>query len=240
MLKASNGPVERNPAAERDSPRHPQGMSLAFAYTGGKVEAHEIAEKIHEEDEPPAHVTPDAFRRLTGIYVGVVAMLLAIASLGGGNATKEMLAANIHASDTYNFYQAKYIRQLQYETAAEQIQLFAAGGAALPAEQAAKAADLVKQYRATAARYESEPATGNGKKELLAKAHEWEQRRDIAAAQNPNFEFAEAAYQIAIVLGSVAIVAASPLILGVSGVLACLGVLLTLNGFLLLVPLGHG
>src|SRR5437764_8251636 len=82
---------------------------------GAEVEAHEIAEKIHEEEEPHAH-TPEAFRRLTAIYVGVVAMLLAIASLGGGNATKEMLAANIHASDTYNFYQAKYIRQLQYET----------------------------------------------------------------------------------------------------------------------------
>ena len=41
-------------------------------------------------------------------------------------------------------------------------------------------------------------------------------------------------------LGSVAIVAASPALLGVSGVLAVFGVLLTLNGYLLLVPLGHG
>ena len=202
------------------------------------MEAHDIAEKIHEDAEPHAHVTPHAFRRLTGIYVGVVAMLLAIATLGGGNATKEMLSANIHASDTYNFYQAKYIRQLQYETAAEQMQLLAAGGAGLASEQTAKAAEVVKHYRDTAARYESEPATGNGKKELLAKAHEWEERRDIAAAQTPNFEFAEAAYQIAIVLGSVAIVAASPMILGISAVLAGFGILLTLNGYLLLVPLG--
>lgn len=202
------------------------------------MEAHEIAEKIHEDDdEPPARVTHDSFRRLTAIYVGVVAMLLAIATLGGGNATKEMLSANIHASDTYNFYQAKYIRQLQYETAAEQIQLLAAAGTGLPAEQSTKAAELAKRYHDTAARYESEPATGNGKKELLAKAHEWEERRDIAAARNPNFEFAEAAFQIAIVLGSVAIVAASPLILGVSAVLASLGIVLTVNGFLLLMPL---
>jgi hypothetical protein len=204
------------------------------------VEAHEIAEKIHEEPEPHAHATPDTFRKFTGIYVGVVAMLLAIATLGGGNATKEMLSANIHASDTYNFYQAKYIRQLQYETAAAQIEFLVAGNTAMPPEQAAKATAQVKHYRDTAARYESEPATGNGKKELLAKAHEWEERRDIAATQNPNFEFAEAAYQIAIVLGSVAIVAASPLILGVSAVLAGIGLLLTINGYLLLVPLMHG
>jgi uncharacterized protein DUF4337 len=203
------------------------------------VEAHEIAEKIHEVDEH-VHAAPDSFRKFTGVYVGVVAMLLAIATLGGGNATKEMLSANIHASDTYNFYQAKYIRQLQYEIGAEQLELLTSGTAGLPPEGAAKVTAQAKRYRDTAARYESEPATGNGKKELLAKARDWEERRDEAAAQVPNFEFAEAAYQIAIVLGSVAIVAASPWILGASAVLASLGLLLTMNGFLLLVPLGHG
>ena len=133
MLKVSGGSVERNPAHAWESPAR-LADRLAFNVEGGQVEAHDIAEKIHEDAEPHAHVTPDAFRRLTGIYVGVVAMLLAIATLGGGNATKEMLSANIHASDTYNFYQAKYIRQLQYETAAEQMQLLAAGeGIELPA-----------------------------------------------------------------------------------------------------------
>ena len=97
-----------------------------------------------------------------------------------------------------------------------------------------------RSYRDTVARYESEPATGEGKKELMAKAKEWEHKRDHAAAQLPNFEYAEAAFQIAIVLGSVAIVAASPALLGISGLLSIAGVLLTLNGYLLLVPLGHG
>ena len=45
-------------------------------------------------------------------------MLLAIAALGGAEATKEMLNANIHASDTYAFYQAKNIRQTLYQTSA--------------------------------------------------------------------------------------------------------------------------
>ena len=205
------------------------------------MEAHEIAETIHEHSEDHIHATPEALRKITGIYVGVVAMLLAIATLGGANATKEMLSANIHASDTYNFYQAKYIRQLQYETAAEQMELIAAAaGGNIPAEQSGKVQDLVKRYRDTVKRYESEPATGNGKKELLAKAREYEERREEARAQVPNFEYAEALYQIAIVLGSVAIVAASPWILGASAVLASFGILLTLNGFLLLVPLGQG
>jgi hypothetical protein len=207
-------------------------------------EAHELAAEIHEDAEPEERAAVaaerDRFRRLTAIYVGVVAMLLAIATLGGADATKEMLNANIHASDTYAFYQAKYIRQLNYEIAAAQIALLADATPGLTAEQRAHAAALVKQYRSTASRYESDPAKGDGKKELLAEARDWEHERDHAAAQAPNFEYAEALFQIAIVLGSVAIVAASPWLLGVSGVLAAAGILLTLNGYLLLVPLAHG
>jgi hypothetical protein len=198
------------------------------------VEATEIAEQIHEPGHGGHHEAhaPDGFRKLAGIYLGVVALLLAIASLGGGGATKEMLSANIHASDTYAYYQAKVLRQVDYQVAADVLE---ASGSGDPA----KIQGLVKRYRDTAAQYESEPSTGNGKKELLAKAHEWEARRDIAAARDPNFEFAEAFLQIAIVIGSVSIVAASRWLLGLSAAAATCGVALTLNGFLLLVPLGH-
>jgi uncharacterized protein DUF4337 len=203
------------------------------------VEAHEIAEQIHERAAPHVHAGADHdwLRRLTGIYVGVVAMLLAIATLGGAAATKEMLNANIHASDTYAFYQAKYLRQVNYQTAAEQLALLAAAAPDLPADARARIDRLVKTYRDTASRYESEPGAGTGKKELIAKARDWEERRDHAAAQIPNFEYAEALFQIAIVLGSVAIVAASPLLLVVSGLLGIGGLVMTLNGYLLLVPL---
>ena len=206
------------------------------------MEAHEIAEQIHENSQSHAHAAPthDWFRRLTAIYVGVTAMLLAIATLGGAEATKDMLNSNIHASDTYAFYQSKYIRQVHYQTAAELLELLAVGAPGLSPDRLAKIDQLVKDYRDTAARYESEPAKGEGKKELMAKAQQWEHKRDHAALQLPNFEYAEAAFQIAIVLGSVAIVAASPALLGLSGVISVFGVLLTLNGYLLLVPLHHG
>src|SRR5437762_4412730 len=166
-------------------------------------------------------------------------MLLAIAALGGSEATMEMLHANIQASDTYAFYQAKNIRQTLYQTSTAQLELLAAGAASLSEGDKTKTAELIKRYRDTVARYESEPATGEGKKELMAKAKEWEHKRDHAAAQLPNFEYAAAGFQIAIVLGSVAIVAVSPWLLGFSGLLATGAVLLTLNGYFLLVPLGH-
>jgi hypothetical protein len=199
------------------------------------LEPTEIAEHIHEPGHAEHHAAHggDGFRRLAGIYLGIVAMLLAIAALGGGAATKEMLSANIHASDTYAYYQAKTLRQLNYRIAADYLEAAGNGG------DPAKIADLTKRYRETAARYESEPDTGDGKKELLAKAHEWEARRDLATARDPNFELAEALLQIAIVIGSVSIVAVSRWLLGLSAVAAICGVALTLNGFLLLVPLPH-
>ena len=204
------------------------------------MEATEVAEKI--EDSHHAHHATRAeadatFRRLTGIYLGIVAMLLAITSLGGSNATKVMLNANIQASDVYGFYQSKNIRQTIYQITAEELegQLLAQPG--MPDDAKSKIEKAVQRYRSRAERYESDPATGEGKTELLAKAKEWEAKRDQAAERDPNFDFAEALFQIAIVLGSVSIVAASRSLVRLSGVLAVAATLLMINGYFLLVHL---
>ena len=89
-------------------------------------------------------------------------------------------------------------------------------------------------------RYETEPSTGEGKAELLQKAQAYVQRRDRAARQDPNFDFAQALYQISIVLGSVSIVATSRRLLLLGTGLGVLATLLMLNGFLLLVELPFG
>jgi len=198
------------------------------------VEQSETPEPVHEHVEHHHHT--DAFRRWVAIYVGVVAMLLAISSLGGGKVTKEMLAANIRASDAYAFAQAKYLRETAYELAADELEVLAAQ-TATPDELKSRIAASVRHYRAAAARYASDPASGEGRKELLAQAKRWEAQRDHAEAQDPNFEFAAALFQIAIVLGSVSIVATSRPLLGLSMALTLAAVVLTVNGFFVLVPL---
>jgi hypothetical protein len=210
-------------------------MSLTWVSGEGQVEATEIGETIRGEEEErraDAH-----FRRLTGIYLGIVAMLLAITALGGANATKVMVNANIQASDIYSFYQAKYARQTAYRLAADQLDAQLAANPAMPEAARAKIEDHVKRWRAAADRYETDPASGQGKRELLATAKEWQAKRDRAARRDPNFDFAEALFQIAIVLGSVSIVAVSRPLLHLSGFLAFFATLLMLNGYFLLVPL---
>ena len=204
------------------------------------MEATEIAEKIGEAHEAHhvSQVEADArFRRLTAIYLGVVAMLLAIASLGGSNATKVMVNANIQASDTYGFYQSKNIRQTIYRITAEELEGQLLAQPSMPQEAKTKIEKAIERYRSRAEQYESDPATGEGKTELLAKAKEWETKRDQAAKRDPNFDFAEALFQIAIVLGSVSIVAASRILVKLSGALAVVASLLMINGYFLLVHL---
>ncbi len=202
------------------------------------MEPTEIAETIHGHHEEAHDAHADAgFRKLTGIYLGIVAMLLAIASLGGSNATKTMLNANIQASDTYGYYQSKNIRQTSYRLAADQLDAQLAAEPQMPQSAKAKIAAAVQRWRATADRYQSDPQSGRGLKELLVTAKEWEARRDRAAERDPNFDFAEALFQIAIVLGSVSIVAASRPLVKLSGGLAVLASLLMLNGYFLLVHL---
>jgi hypothetical protein len=202
------------------------------------VEASEIAEKIRGEEHEAHSAAADAnFRKFTGIYLGIIAMLLAITALGGAHATKTIVNANIQASDTYGFYQARNIRQTSYQIAAEQLDAQLLALPDMPEAAKTKIQDRIKRYRERVDRYESDPSTGDGKKELLAKAKEFEARRDQAAERDPNFDFAEALFQIAIVLGSVSIVAASRPLVHLSGILAIVGTLLMLNGYFLLVHL---
>jgi hypothetical protein len=201
------------------------------------VEASEIAEKIREEEHEHRVEIDANFRRLTGIYLGVIAMLLAITSLGGSNATKTMTNANIQASDTYAFYQAKYLRQTAFRLAADQLEAQLVINPTMSDTAKAKIQDHIKRWRMTADRYESDPQSGQGKQELLAKAKEWDAKRARAAERDPNFDFGEALFQIAIVLGSVSIVAVSRPLLGLSGLLAIAATLLMINGYFLLVHL---
>jgi Domain of unknown function (DUF4337) len=150
------------------------------------VDQTEIPEPVHEHVHHAHHDGQgEGFRRLAAIYVGVVAMLLAISALGGGKATKEMLSANIHASDTYAFAQAKYLRQTANELAADQLEFELNHLPGLSDEGKAKAAERVQHYRGNAARYASDPTTGEGREQLLAKAKEWEAIRRTRISNSP-------------------------------------------------------
>jgi hypothetical protein len=193
------------------------------------MKADEVAELMDRDRET------DRFKQRAAIAIAILAMLLAITGLGGQNATKEALNSNILASNHYNFFQAKNMRQTSFTLAADALELAFGNDPTLPDPARASLKAKIEQYRKTAARYESEPETQEGKKELLARAREQENRRDHALRQDPYFDYAEALLQIAIVLISVAIVAEVTWLSFLGGGLGILGALLMINGYLLLV-----
>ena len=203
-------------------------------------DAAELIAELKEERSEQQH--EDRFNRGAALLIAVMAAVLAVGGLGGGNATDDMIISNIRASDTWAFYQAKNVRQTMYEIEVADLE------SRLPLETGADRAALearIAEYKATVARYDDEPdpeapadpMRGEGKKQLMAQAEAFEAARDVAVAKDDNFDLAEVALQLALVLGSVAILAGNRAVLTVSGLLGALGALLTLNGFVLAFPL---
>lgn len=188
------------------------------------------------------------FRIRAAIAIAVLAMLLALASLGGENSENEMINNNIYASNLWDLHQVKDNRQVNYEVAADRLEIeMELRGASLTPETRQHIQNTIDRYRAAAALLESQPdpadpdspLRGEGKRELAIQAQRYEAARDRAQAQDPNFDYSSALLQIAIVLGSVSIVVVSPRILMLGLALGAVATLLMLNGFFLLAPLSH-
>jgi hypothetical protein len=151
------------------------------------------------------------------ITISILAAVLAICTLIGNGVSSKVLTNTIKINDTYSFFQAKSIKQslAEYE---------------IDDAQARGDAKRAEELKAKVSRYESDPATGEGKRELLAKAKQLEEERDAAKAKGPYFSFASAMLQIAIVLSSTAILAVSMEMLWASVAMGILGALLLGNG----------
>ncbi len=193
-------------------------------------EAAEERELASDERKIKQEEATERFRRRAAIIIGILAALLAITALGADQARETVTNANIRADDTYNFYQAKNIRQTSYQLAANNLQTMLQANPNLPAATRGSIQARIASYNKTAARYEDDPsAGGQGKKQLLEQAHRYEEER--AERQVPSFNFAQALFQIAIVLGSVSIVSMSRPVLLASITLGVIALLLMLNGY---------
>jgi len=207
------------------------------------MDSNVAAELIAElREDRSDKVEGEHFANRAALLIAAMAAVLAIGGLGGGNATDDMLIGNIRASDTWSFFQAKNIRQTAYEIEAAELE------SRLADANAAEAEDLkarIEEYRGKVSRYDDEPdpaapddpLKGEGKKQLMAQAKAFEAMRDRASEQDNNFDYAEVVLQLALVLGSVAILASNRTVLAVSATLGAIGTLLTINGFFLLVAL---
>lgn len=169
--------------------------------------------------------TPEGGNKRIALLIALLALVLAFSEIGGKNAEQEAVAKNIEASNLWAFFQAKTIRGTTVRTAAEALEVELAGITDETARQ--RLSKRIESWKQTVARYDSEPETNEGRKELAARANAAEAQRDIAAARDDKFDIASGLIQIAIVISSAAIIT------GV-GLLAFTGALLGLVGIALM------
>jgi len=176
----------------------------------------------HEKIEQAEHVEHAAgHNKQIALLIAVLALFLAFAETFGKSAQTDGISLNIKASDTWNFFQAKTIRQTALRTAAEAMTVQNAA----TADEALKAA-MAKQidaWQKTVARYESDPKEKDGRRELRALAEKYEHDRDTALARYHQYEIASATFQIGIVLASATIITGMMILAWVAGALGIVG-----------------
>jgi hypothetical protein len=159
----------------------------------------------HEQLEQAEHVEHAGHsNKRIALLIAVLALFLAFSETLGKSAQTEAISENVEASNLWAFFQAKTIRMTTLRTAAET----AAVEAARASEEPVKTAlgKQIENWQKTAARYDDEPETGEGRKQLTERAKEAEHKRDLAMARYHSYEIASAAYQIGIVLASSAVI----------------------------------
>jgi hypothetical protein len=155
-----------------------------------------------------------------GMVISVFALLLAVNSWYGGTLSSKVLNNTIASNNVWAFYQAKSIKQ----TLAEQ---------SLDDATYRKETEKMAKLQAKIDRYESDPKTGEGKKELFEKARALEADRDEAKKRSPWIGYASTMYQLSIVVLSASILAVSMAMFWGSFFVAGLGILLSAQGVFL-------
>jgi Domain of unknown function (DUF4337) len=186
-------------------------------------EIHETIEKAQEGEHS------QYFNRRIALLIAVLALFLSFSETLGKSAQTEAISANVKSADTWAFSQAKDIRRTVLAAAADQMLLLTASVSDPTAKQAID--KQVETWRKTAARYESDPQTGEGLKELRVRAKEEEEERDLALAKYHHYELASAAFQVGIVLASATVITGIVALAWLGGALGVVGLALMLFGF---------
>jgi len=156
---------------------------------------------MEHEVEIEHHHTP--INRRIGILIALMAAALAFTEMAANNAATDVVRETVEATDTWAFFQAKSIRAAMFRADARALQLETTGK---PESDPAQIAKTVAEWESTAAREDSEPSTGEGRKELAVRAQAIEKHRDERNAAKENYELASGALELGILLASSAIV----------------------------------
>ncbi len=117
----------------------------------------------------------DEHNRWVGVYIGILAVLLAVCGMGGGNAAKDSVRAHIEASNTWAFFQSKNIRRSAISLATDDLELMLRTQPNLAPDARKAVEDKIKDYRAQTEKLTKDPERKEGLDEL------WERGKALEA-----------------------------------------------------------
>jgi hypothetical protein len=169
-----------------------------------------------EEKKPLSRSEREAqIKDRAGFVIVVLAALLAINTMIGGQNSSKIMNNTIAANNQWAWYQAKNMRQVLYETAAVE----------------SKIPENRKKFENEAARMKAD------KEEIMVRARAMEQERDVARERSPWFTWAGSVLQIGIVLLTASILAVSMPMFWISIVVGSIGAGLASQALWMWIPL---
>jgi hypothetical protein len=176
----------------------------------------------HENMEHVEHVEHAAHsNKKIALLIAVLALFLAFSETLGKSAQTSAITDNVVSNDLWAFFQAKTVRMTVLRTAAEQMQIEA--DRATDADLKARLSKTIDTWKKTADRYDDEPSSNEGRKQLAERAKEAEHKRELALARYHQYEIASAAFQIGIVLASAEVITSMAALGWLSGLVGICG-----------------
>ena len=180
--------------------------------------------KDSDTPDPTRSVREAKLKDKAGMVISVFALILAVNAWYGNRLSGTTLNNTIAANDVWSFYEAKSIKQMLAEQSLDDAII-------------RKDVEKIAKLEAKIARYESEPATGEGKKEILAKARVLEADRESAKKRSQFFGMAATTIQIAIIFSTTAILAVSMALWYASIGVGIIGLIILADGIWYFFPL---
>ncbi len=174
-----------------------------------------------EHAEHAEHASHGGNKKIA-LLISVLALFLAFSETLGKSAQTTTIHQNVLSNDLWAFFQAKTIRITVLNTAREQLQLEA--DRATDPETKARLLKTIDAWKKTAARYEDDPPSHEGRKQLSERAKQAEEKRENALARYHQYEIASAAFQIGIVLASAQVITAMTILGWFSGLAGLIGI----------------
>lgn len=171
---------------------------------------------MSEEKKPLSRSEREArIKDKAGFVIVVLAALLAINTMIGGQNSSKIMNNTIAANNQWAWYQAKNVRQVLYETAAVESKI--------PSNR--------EKFESEAKRMEAD------KKEIMEKAKALEAEREVARKKSPWFTWGGSVLQIGIVLLTASILAVSMPMFWISVVVGSVGSILVSQALWMWLPI---